>query len=187
MRAEDGREAGITGVQNQTYSWSASRNLSCSCSVQLSRDLVIVYGLRTFLEPSSEPCGPMPESAGEPAAMAPNISTLKYLTATSEPSASTLCRHPWCECTQFYKPPRPLFPTCRFYRLLCKFRSTLLSNPHCIRTQTGLSSPRPNPQKTTPQDKIQPSNQPRAIVTFQLYIQSREWHSIPTSRPPENC
>jgi hypothetical protein len=35
------------------HSCSASRNLSCSGSVQISRDLVIVYGLRTLLAPSS--------------------------------------------------------------------------------------------------------------------------------------
>jgi hypothetical protein len=35
------------------YSCRASRNLSCSCSVQLSRDLVMVYGFRTFLLASS--------------------------------------------------------------------------------------------------------------------------------------
>ena len=36
-----------------THSCSASRNLSCSGSVQLSRDLVMVYGLRTLRGPSS--------------------------------------------------------------------------------------------------------------------------------------
>lgn len=44
------------------YSCRASRNLSCSCSVQLSRDLVMVYGFRTFLlesspDPAASDCG----------------------------------------------------------------------------------------------------------------------------------
>lgn len=45
-----------------THSCRASRNLSCSGSVQLSRDLVMVYGFRTFLlasspDPAASDCG----------------------------------------------------------------------------------------------------------------------------------
>uniref|UniRef100_A0A2P2KBC0 DNA binding protein n=1 Tax=Rhizophora mucronata TaxID=61149 RepID=A0A2P2KBC0_RHIMU len=40
-------------LQSRSKSCRASRNLSCSGSVQLSLDLVIVYGFRTFLVGSS--------------------------------------------------------------------------------------------------------------------------------------
>lgn len=36
-----------------TYKWRASMNLSCSCSVQFSLDLVIVYGFLIFFVGSS--------------------------------------------------------------------------------------------------------------------------------------
>lgn len=43
------KEGGRGGERGRgAYSWRASRNLSCSSSVQLSRDLVIVYGFLTF-------------------------------------------------------------------------------------------------------------------------------------------
>ena len=40
-------------IKSGFYSWRASRNLSCSGSVQLSLDLVIVYGFRIFFPGSS--------------------------------------------------------------------------------------------------------------------------------------
>jgi len=39
----------------RNYSWRASRNLSCSSSVQLSRDLVMVYGFLTFFPDDGDP------------------------------------------------------------------------------------------------------------------------------------